>query len=472
MASPTGSQPVMPPPAAPVPPYRHRSLAGPVILILVGVLFLLANSRVIGWSHLWFWYGRWWPVLIILWGVIKLVEYYRAREGGYRMRGVGLGGAFLLFWLVVLGFAARHSENVNWSDVGPQWDFDLGGNGYDFTDEPAPQPVAPNGTVQVVSDSGDIVISTWDEPRIKVVGHKRVTANDQNEANSMADRTRPVISGSPDSLTVNANTEGSGTRSGVMGAHGVTSNLEIFLPKNASVDLSSRHGDVKVRTRAGSVRISSSHGNIDVEDVTANSSITSRHGDLRAHNITGNLEIDGNIGDLDISNVTGSARVSAEVTGNIKVASVKKGFQFHSSRTDLAIERLGGELNMESGDLRVGQCDGLQLTTRSKDIHLDDVTGDVRVENTNGEVDVHESQLPVGNIRVDNRSGDIEVVLPGGASFEATASSRRGQVESDFAGVHVNPEHGGNIGGGTVGKGGPKLELTSENGNVQIRKAG
>lgn len=62
MASPTGT-PVPPPP---IPPYRRRSMAGPIILILVGVLFLLANSHMIGWSRLWIWYARWWPVLIIL----------------------------------------------------------------------------------------------------------------------------------------------------------------------------------------------------------------------------------------------------------------------------------------------------------------------------------------------------------------------------------------------------------------------
>ena len=471
MASPTGT-PRPPVPPAPIPPYRRRSFAGPIILIVLGILFLLANSHALAWSRLWFWYGRWWPVLIILWGVIKLIEYYQAREGGYRMRGLGVGGVFLVFWIVVSGLAAHRSSGWINSDNGPQWDWgdwgDTFGNGYDFTDDIAPQSIKAGGSVQVVCDSGDITISTWDEQQIKVVSHKHITADNQNEANSTADKTKPVISGSPDSLAVNANT------SGGSGRHSVTSNLEVFLPKNVSVDLSTRHGDLKVHTREGNVRASTQHGDVELADITGNVTISMRHGGLRTENVNGSVELDGNLSDLDIENVTGPVRITAEVPpgGSIKLASLKKGFQFHSSRTDLQIGQLKGEFNMDGGDLRVGECDSFQITTRSKDIHLDDVSGDVRVENTNGSVDVHVSQTPVGNIRVDNRSGDIELVLPSNANFEALATSRRGQVESDFSDIHINPEHGLTTGSGTVGKGGPKVAVTTENGGIQIRKAG
>jgi len=67
MASPyTQSPPPLPPPP---PVYRYRrSLAGPLILILIGVLFLLRNVGV----HVpvWQFFGRFWPVLIIVWGVV------------------------------------------------------------------------------------------------------------------------------------------------------------------------------------------------------------------------------------------------------------------------------------------------------------------------------------------------------------------------------------------------------------------
>ena len=51
---------------------RSRSLAGPIILIVLGLLFLLSN---LGWvPHI----GRllitWWPLILIIVGVAMLIE--------------------------------------------------------------------------------------------------------------------------------------------------------------------------------------------------------------------------------------------------------------------------------------------------------------------------------------------------------------------------------------------------------------
>ena len=86
MASPTG---------LPYRRYRQRSMAGPIILVVIGVFFLLANTHVIAWSNFGHWYARFWPVLIILWGLIKLFEYYDARRRNLPTPGVGLGAGAL-----------------------------------------------------------------------------------------------------------------------------------------------------------------------------------------------------------------------------------------------------------------------------------------------------------------------------------------------------------------------------------------
>lgn len=54
---------------------RHRaSLAGPVILIALGLMFL-ADQIVPGWS-----FGRTWPALLIVVGVLKLIDSTRQPE--------------------------------------------------------------------------------------------------------------------------------------------------------------------------------------------------------------------------------------------------------------------------------------------------------------------------------------------------------------------------------------------------------
>ena len=61
---------------------RQRSLAGPIVLILVGLVLLLAKLDVIYWGSLWELFYKYWPALLILWGVIKFVEYEQAKRTG------------------------------------------------------------------------------------------------------------------------------------------------------------------------------------------------------------------------------------------------------------------------------------------------------------------------------------------------------------------------------------------------------
>ncbi len=61
MASPN---PIPPPP---IPPYRpQRSISGPLILITVGLIFLLATMHVLSLHNVWLWFGHYWPVLLWL----------------------------------------------------------------------------------------------------------------------------------------------------------------------------------------------------------------------------------------------------------------------------------------------------------------------------------------------------------------------------------------------------------------------
>src|SRR5690242_14339891 len=94
-----------PPPQVPVPPRRQRSFAGPVVLIILGIVFLFGNLGYVSWGHLNRLFAHYWPVLLILWGVIKLVEYQQAQRSGTRSAGIGAGGVFLLIMLIGLGLA-------------------------------------------------------------------------------------------------------------------------------------------------------------------------------------------------------------------------------------------------------------------------------------------------------------------------------------------------------------------------------
>jgi hypothetical protein len=55
-------------------PTKTKSLAGPLILITIGTMFLIQNLSHINVFRV-FW--RYWPVFLIAIGISKLLEYFR-----------------------------------------------------------------------------------------------------------------------------------------------------------------------------------------------------------------------------------------------------------------------------------------------------------------------------------------------------------------------------------------------------------
>src|SRR3981189_1937585 len=97
-------------------PRPSRSIAGPVVLILIGVLFLLMTMGVLNRYSLFELYGKYWPALLILWGVIKLIEHEQAKRSGLPSRGIGAGGVFLALLIAVNGPSATQFVRV-WPNI-------------------------------------------------------------------------------------------------------------------------------------------------------------------------------------------------------------------------------------------------------------------------------------------------------------------------------------------------------------------
>src|SRR5581483_1110421 len=89
---------------------RHSSLAAPIVLIALGVIFLLLNFGYVSWFRIGHYFARYWPVVLILWGVARLLEN---RRGGQR-RGLGAAGWLLLFFLLLFGILASTAGHLHW----------------------------------------------------------------------------------------------------------------------------------------------------------------------------------------------------------------------------------------------------------------------------------------------------------------------------------------------------------------------
>lgn len=465
MVSATRIPPVPPGPPPPARPPRPRSFAAPIVLIVIGIFCLLGNLGMIAWGEIWRWFGDYWPALLILWGIIKIIEYQNANRAGVHPRGIGAGGVFLIVFLVVVGLTARGTNRVNWQEFRDQFhiegDIPWWGHTYDYSD--TLQQAFPAGdSLHVTNERGAINLTASDDNNIHVTVHKRVNADRQEQADKWSKSTQPQISLGGAVVTVNANTQGAGD-------HWVSSDLDIAVPRKASVIVSTRHGDISIMGREGNGEITSQDGDVSVTDLNGSLTLNLENSSARVSQVGSDVTVQGRGKDISLEDVKGAVRLDGDFMESVKLTRIAKSVSFKSTRTDMDFTKLDGYLNLDSGDLEASSLTGpLRLRTRSKDIMLNGVTSDVRLDNENGAVEIHLNKL--GNLQVTNAKGDIRIFVPEKSAFQVDAQARDGEIQSDFSELKINNGDNRATGSGSVNGGGSRMVLNLDHGSIEIRK--
>lgn len=455
------------PPIAPLPPPRHRSLAGPFVLIVLGTVCLLATMRVLSVGRMWHLFANYWPLLLILWGVVKLIEHQQAQREGTRSPGIGAGGVLLVVMIVVSGLISTQIEHFNWSGFRDHFDVDDGdfnnifGETYNFNDH-LEQNFPAGATLKVIDTHGAVSVHASDDNKITVIIRKRVGAESQSDADKYNNETKPTITTIGGLVTLDAHAEGAG-------GHPVETDLDVSLPRKVAVSIISHRGDVGLVGRDGNVDVSAQHSDTSVEDVKGNVKVSQDKGSVKVEQITGDVHVEGRMNEVSVSDVTGAAQLEGEFQESVKLARVAKTVTFKSSRTDMEFAHIDGSLDLDSDDLHAEDVTGpLHLTTRSKNIRLEDVSGDVRLQDDNGAIEVLMRTL--GNVQIDNRNGDLQLSLPEKAGFRLDARTRDGEIQSDFSELNVhNDEHEAKA-SGSVGNAAAHIVLNNEHEGIEIRK--
>jgi DUF4097 and DUF4098 domain-containing protein YvlB len=462
------ASPVMPPPI-PRPP--HRSIAGPVVLILMGVLFLLGTMGILEIHSLGRMFARFWPALLILWGLLKLMEYEQAKRAGQPAKGIGVGGIFLMFFLICAGLIATQASRVDWKNLGEHiqlgddegLDEIFGGSTFNYSGEVNSPLPAGADTLRINDDRGTVTVNVSDEKKIRVAWRKKVHAEKQQDADRYNGETSLNIVPSDKTLVLNANTQGAGDK-------GVTMDMDIYVPASMSLAITSGRGDVTVAGRTGTLEINHRKGEVNVNDQTGTVSLNLDGSSARLQHIKGDVTIQGKANEVDVEDVDGTMHLNGEFQESLRLVRISKTITFHSSRTEMEFARLDGRLDLDSGDLRADTLTGpMRLTTRSKDIALEGLSGDLRLEDSNGSVDV--AVRKPGNIQIDNRKGDVQVSIPPNTAIKVEARTQDGEIESDFDAVKVDSHDRGATASGAIGTNGPRLAVNCDHGAIEIRKA-
>src|SRR6516162_3698385 len=163
-----------------------------LILVTIGVLMLAYN---LGYPiPIWAYVARYWPALLIGWGLLKFVDYFRFRRSGDNRPLFSGGEVALLIFVIFAGSAITTAANVspnlgNIFEIGNFDLWDMTGNSYSFDEHkemPLPDISLPaEFEIEIVNYFGNVDVRPSDSGRVILDAKKTIRASNQEEANSL-----------------------------------------------------------------------------------------------------------------------------------------------------------------------------------------------------------------------------------------------------------------------------------------------
>jgi len=448
---------------------RRTSVVAPLLLIAIGALFLARNLYPD--IPLLDYLAKYWPFLLIVWGVLRLAEvlFWSATDKPLPRAGVSGGEWVLVIFLCMFGASLHAVRGFNtwWPRNVTIGGLDMFGESYEFPIDGQKQ-VSKTPRVVLESFRGNARITGADTDTVKVTGHRSIRSLDQKGADSANQEMPFEITGDANTVTIQNNQDRlSGNRVRV------EADMEITVPKGASIEAHGRYGDFDITDVAGNVEIVSDNAGVRLQNIGGDARVDLRRSDVvRAVGVKGLFDLKGRGADVDLQNMEGQVTITGVYCGVIQFHNLSKPLRFMGEQTQLNIEKLPGQVRMALGDFSASNLVGpIHLSTRSRDVEMSDFTNALEISVERGDIELRPGSVPLARMDVTTRSGDLTLSLPANAKFDLTASTARGDVTNDYG----SPIHGENEGRGStlrgVVPGGPVINVRTDHGQVVVRKA-
>ena len=455
-------------PAAPDaqhPPSRKccPSMLGGLLWAGLGILFLLRNFG-IG-PDFWSLAARYWPILLILLGLGKVIDYYR-QKGGVSFR---VGEVIGLFVVLVLGSAMGKVLGSDMADLFWRAPIHIGdtdmnlGTSYGYTQE-ATYPLRAGLPVRIDNAHGMVTVSPGSDGEIRVRLRKVVFENDEARAKEIAGEIQ--IQGGEEGkaeatvFIVKSNREELSAKN-----YRFNTDMDIFVPKKLQLEIQNPFGGVNVSGLDAKLNIQSSNQPLEVHDCTGTFTIANRYGESRLINLKGNLSVEARRGRVSVDTVTGDVDVRNEydpvvlnnIEGKATVTNVEGSITLDHVAKPVIVDARGSQVTASN----LG--DSLKIISSHRRIEVNDVAGSLVlsssyanaiVKRIKGNVDIESSS---DRISLDEIDGYIKVVAQG-TSVRANTVGGPVEIVTTLRDVVVN----------NFGKG---CKITNERGDISLSTA-
>lgn len=441
---------------------RPRSFTGPLMLLLIGGLFLWHNLH--PGAAVFELLALYWPYVLIAWGLLRLVEVLAWRRHGF---GGFTGGEIVLVVLICIagsGLWQAHQHGIRFSTGG----LEVFGEQFEY---PVSANAPTEGIKRIVFDNprGNIKVIGADTQQVTVTGHKVIRAWSRTDADRTNGNTpvEPVTQG--DRLLIRSNQDR------VPENQRVSDDLEVTIPWGLTVEARGRNGEYEVSDVKGDLELASDHSDVRLMRIGGNVRLDIGRSDLiRANDIAGKLDLQGRGSDVELENIRGQVTINGSYTGTLEFKNLAKPLQFEGSRnTELHVQAIPGRISMDLGQLTATNVVGpIRVMTGSRDIKLEQFTQSLELETQRGDIELTPGHGPMPSIEARSRNGRIDLILSEKAIFDLQATAERGDAINDY-GSQISKQVDGRTATlkGKVGDG-PTIRLTASRGAVTVRKEG
>jgi Putative adhesin/Domain of unknown function (DUF5668) len=446
---------------------KRGSVVGPLVLIAIGIVFLLKNIRPD--LPLFNIFMDYWPFLLIGWGVLRLLEilviYFRG--GKMPVTGVSGGEWAMVIILTVVGSSVWGAQRFSRDGFGKirVGGVEVFGESYDYPVDLSSTKASKTARVVIDNPRGNTRIVGADIEEVRVNGRKSVRAMDKDEADKANTQSKVRMSAAGDVITIDGNQDrADGPR--------VSTDLEVSVPRGASIETRGRYGDVEISDVNGEISINSDNAGVRLQNLGGRVRIDTRKSDiLRATGIKGDVELKGRGRDIELEDIAGQVLINGSYSGETTLRKLAKGVRFESPVTEFRVERIPGELQLSLSALTGHNLVGpVMVKAKSKDVRFSEVTDSINVDIDRGDVEIRQGKI-APKIDVKLGSGDIELALPALAKFTLSATTRRGEITNDYdQRLKEETENNGGTLAGTLGAG-PEIKLSTSRGSLTLIKA-
>ena len=284
---------------------------------------------------------------------------------------------------------------------------DLGGMERYHEDFHFSYPMNAGGRLTVEGFNGPVEVSTWDQPTVDISGTKSArTQEDTRDIKIEIDHT-------PSAVSIRAVRPS--MRRGNYGTR-----FAIKVPRGAVLDhLVTSNGAIRTDDGVGPSRMKTSNGHVEVRGLKGSLTVETSNGPVEAQDIEGSVEA-------------------------------------HSSNGHIRLDRIRG---------------AVEATTSNSSIRavLEKVDGSVRLQSSNGPIDLTLPPNAQAAVRAHTSNNGITLHLPGEVNARISADTSNGSITSDFE-MRMRGEISKHHVEGTLGTGGPLLDLSTSNGSIRILK--